>query len=295
MPFLWLQKSGAVDHSDMNVRPAWAMGYSGRGVSVSILDDGIQLDHPDLARNYDAHASTDINNHDDDPTPRDNGENKHGTRCAGEVAAIAGNDQCGVGIAFNASIGGVRMLDGPVSDSVEAAALGLNQDHIDIYSASWGPEDDGATFDGPGPLARKAFTRGILQVIVTSHSRTLLAGPRRQGQHLRVGVGQRRPALRLVLGRRLHDQHLHAVDQLGHVRQRPTVVPGGVPVDDRHHLLVVVDEPAGDRHCRRAQRLHRPTHGHQCQCAHRSRHHRTGVGGEVGGCCMESHDSAVHI
>ncbi len=57
------------------------------------------------------------------------------------------------------------MLDGPVSDSVEAAALGLNQDHIDIYSASWGPEDDGATFDGPGPLARKAFTRGILQVI----------------------------------------------------------------------------------------------------------------------------------
>lgn len=35
------------------------------------------------------------------------------------------------------------MLDGPVSDSVEAASLTLRQDHIDIYSASWGPEDDG--------------------------------------------------------------------------------------------------------------------------------------------------------
>lgn len=37
----------------------------------------------------------------------------------------------------------------------------LIQDHIDIYSASWGPEDDGKTFDGPGPLAREAFYRGI--------------------------------------------------------------------------------------------------------------------------------------
>lgn len=36
--------------------------------------------------------------------------------------------------------------------------IGL-QNHIDIYSASWGPEDDGKTFDGPGPLAREAFYR----------------------------------------------------------------------------------------------------------------------------------------
>ena len=28
------------------------------------------------------------------------------SRCAGEVAAVAYNDYCGVGIAFNASIGG---------------------------------------------------------------------------------------------------------------------------------------------------------------------------------------------
>lgn len=51
-------------------------------------------------------ASYDINEEDDDPTPRDSGDNKHGTRCAGEVAAIAGNRLCGVGIAYNASIGG---------------------------------------------------------------------------------------------------------------------------------------------------------------------------------------------
>ncbi|CAJ0961257.1 unnamed protein product, partial [Mesorhabditis belari] len=157
----WYLIGGAVGGFDMNVREAWLMGYAGRNVSVSILDDGIQRDHPDLAANYDPLASTDINDHDDDPTPQNNGDNKHGTRCAGEVAAIAGNNQCGVGVAFKAKIGGVRMLDGAVSDSVEAASLALNQHHIDIYSASWGPEDDGKTFDGPGPLAREAFYRGI--------------------------------------------------------------------------------------------------------------------------------------
>lgn len=52
------------------------------------------------------------------------------------------------------------MLDGVVNDAVEAKALGLNPEHIDIYSASWGPEDDGKTVDGPGPLARRAFIYG---------------------------------------------------------------------------------------------------------------------------------------
>uniref|UniRef100_A0A182VRP6 furin n=1 Tax=Anopheles minimus TaxID=112268 RepID=A0A182VRP6_9DIPT len=109
----------------------------------------------------DPDASYDINGNDSDPMPRDNGDNKHGTRCAGEVAAVAFNQYCGVGVAYNASIGGVRMLDGTVNDAVEAKALGLNPDHIDIYSASWGPEDDGSTVDGPGPLARRAFIFGV--------------------------------------------------------------------------------------------------------------------------------------
>lgn len=51
-------------------------------------------------------ASFDINGNDSDPMPQDNGDNKHGTRCAGEVAAVAFNNFCGVGVAYNASIGG---------------------------------------------------------------------------------------------------------------------------------------------------------------------------------------------
>ncbi|XP_047532266.1 furin-like protease 2 isoform X1 [Vanessa atalanta] len=157
----WYLNGGAKDGLDMNVASAWQKGYTGKNVVVSILDDGIQTNHPDLAQNYDPLASTDINGNDDDPMPQDNGDNKHGTRCAGEVAAVAYNQYCGVGIAYNASVGGVRMLDGVVNDAVEARALGLNPDHIDIYSASWGPEDDGKTVDGPGPLARRAFIYGV--------------------------------------------------------------------------------------------------------------------------------------
>ena len=81
-------------------------------------------------------------------------------RCAGEVAAAMNNRQCGVGVAFNAKVGGIRMLDGDVTDAVEAASLSFSPQHIDIYSSSWGPDDDGKTVDGPGPLAKKAFRDG---------------------------------------------------------------------------------------------------------------------------------------
>lgn len=54
----------------MNVQKAWDMGYTGRGVVVTILDDGLEKDHPDIAMNYDPLASYDVNGHDDDPQPR---------------------------------------------------------------------------------------------------------------------------------------------------------------------------------------------------------------------------------
>ena len=218
----WYINGGGRNGADMNVKRAWERGYSGKGVVVSILDDGIQHNHPDLAQNYDPFASTDINDSDLDPMPQDNGDNKHGTRCAGEVAAVANNNICGVGIAFNASIGGVRMLDGVVNDAVEAQALSLNPDHIDIYSASWGPEDDGRTVDGPGPL--------------------------RQRLHLCVGQRQRRPPRGRLQLRRLHQLHLHAV----HIQRQPervqALVPGAVFLHPRHHLLLGHPRPGTTHH-----------------------------------------------
>lgn len=59
---------------------------------------------------------------------------------------------------------GVRMLDGDVTDMVEAKSVSFNPQHVHIYSASWGPDDDGKTVDGPAPLTRQAFENGVRMV-----------------------------------------------------------------------------------------------------------------------------------
>lgn len=56
------------------------------------------------------------------------------------------------------------MLDGSVTDIVEASSLSFNPQHIDIYSSSWGPTDNGQTVDGPGKLAKHAFINGVTKV-----------------------------------------------------------------------------------------------------------------------------------
>lgn len=36
----------------MNIMGAWRRGYTGKDVVVTILDDGIERNHPDLVQNY---------------------------------------------------------------------------------------------------------------------------------------------------------------------------------------------------------------------------------------------------
>ncbi|XP_050500331.1 neuroendocrine convertase 1-like [Diabrotica virgifera virgifera] len=148
---------------DLNVLPVYYMGITGKGIRISILDDGIEYTHDDLRENYDPEISWDCNEDDNDPYPRLDApkSNNHGTRCAGEVSMMANNRKCGVGIAFGARVGAVKMLDGIITDRIEGTALGYAQHLVDIYSASWGPNDDGKTVDGPGRLAVEAIERGI--------------------------------------------------------------------------------------------------------------------------------------
>ncbi|PAA73078.1 hypothetical protein BOX15_Mlig019267g1 [Macrostomum lignano] len=148
---------------DLHVIPVWRRNLTGRGVVVAVVDDGLERDHPDLVANYDARASYNYNNNTSDPMPKyvDIEEERHGTRCAGEIAMQANNSHCGVGIAFNARIGGVKILDGRMSDLLEARGLSHALDYVDIYSASWGPTDNGATMEAPGPLASEALETGI--------------------------------------------------------------------------------------------------------------------------------------
>lgn len=51
-----------------------------------------------------------------------------------------------------------------MTDTVEALSLNFNPQYIDIYLASWGPDDDGATLEGPGTLARFALKSAIEKV-----------------------------------------------------------------------------------------------------------------------------------
>ena len=41
-------------------------GFTGKGVRVTILDDGIERTHPDLMRNYDGLSSFDVNGNDEE-------------------------------------------------------------------------------------------------------------------------------------------------------------------------------------------------------------------------------------
>lgn len=77
---MWYLRGGAEPGNyDMGVREAWARGYTGRGVVVTILDDGIEHNHTDLYNNYDPRASLDVNSKDTDPMPRydESNENRY--------------------------------------------------------------------------------------------------------------------------------------------------------------------------------------------------------------------------
>jgi len=87
-------------------------------------------------------------------------DDHHGTRCAGQIAAVK-NDVCGIGIAYNSKVSGIRILSGPISDVDEAAALNYAFQNTSIYSCSWGPPDDGRSMEAPNYLVKKAVVNGV--------------------------------------------------------------------------------------------------------------------------------------
>lgn len=144
--------------NDINVTGLWYEGITGHGVVAAIVDDGLDYENDDLKNNFSPEGSWDFNDNTALPKPRLN-DDYHGTRCAGEIAA-AKNDFCGVGVAYDAKVAGIRILSGEITPEDEAASLVYGLDVNDIYSCSWGPADDGRHLQGPSDLVKKALIKG---------------------------------------------------------------------------------------------------------------------------------------
>ncbi|XP_067827059.1 proprotein convertase subtilisin/kexin type 7-like [Heptranchias perlo] len=162
-PFQWHLHNRRKHGMDINVTGVWERNVTGEGVTVVVVDDGVEYTVQDIQANYSPEGSYDLNSNDPDPMPHPDkhSDNHHGTRCAGEIAA-APNNFCAVGVAYGSRIAGIRVLDGPLTDSMEAIAFNKHFQINDIYSCSWGPDDDGKTVDGPHPLGKAALQHGVM-------------------------------------------------------------------------------------------------------------------------------------
>lgn len=155
-------QSGGTPDVDVNILPVWNAGWTGDGVVIGVVDDGLEHAHPDLAPNYVAAGSYDFNDGDTDPNPVHVGD-AHGTAAGGVAAASADGASCGVGAAYNAGLAGLKLIAAPSTDAQEAAALNHAPQLIHIYNNSWGPTDSGLALEGPGPLVAEALARGVEQ------------------------------------------------------------------------------------------------------------------------------------
>lgn len=120
----------------VDVETAWKT-TKGKGITIAIIDDGVDIAHPEFAGKvvhpYDATLNT------SDPRPKRNDE-KHGTACAG-MACGSGLDKGASGTAPEAQLMPIRLNSGLGSMS-EANAFAWAADHgADVISCSWGPVD----------------------------------------------------------------------------------------------------------------------------------------------------------
>lgn len=158
-PKQWHLANDRIQGNDLNLSGVWSQGITGRGVRVALIDDGLDMHSDDLKDNFFAEGSYDFNDHVPLPEPRLY-DDTHGTRCAGEIAA-AKNEACGVGVAYDAQVAGLRILSGPISDADEASALNYRFHDNHVYSCSWGPPDDGRSMDAPRGLIAQAILNGV--------------------------------------------------------------------------------------------------------------------------------------
>ncbi len=128
--------NGKPINAHTNIEKAWAT-TKGKGITIAVIDDGIDLDHPEFAGRivHPFDATMNIN----DPRPKVADDN-HGTACAG-MACAAGLPNGASGTAPEATLMPIRLRSG-LGSMAEANAFVWAADHgADVVSCSWGPTD----------------------------------------------------------------------------------------------------------------------------------------------------------
>jgi subtilisin family serine protease/subtilisin-like proprotein convertase family protein len=130
--------AGTADE-DLNLNTVISSGYSGAGVTVAVIDSGLEIGHEDLADNMVA-GSYDFLDSDTDPTNTIDVSGDHGTSVAGIIAATGWNGLGGRGVAPDASLVGYNLLQNGFA-SYQLQSWGINppvEANVDIYNMSYG-------------------------------------------------------------------------------------------------------------------------------------------------------------
>ncbi|MBC2699092.1 MAG: S8 family serine peptidase [ANME-2 cluster archaeon] len=150
----------------INAPRVWDLIYNGTningtGVNVSIIDTGINYNHPDLESNY--IGGYDFVNDDDEPMD----DNWHGTHVAGTVAGTGVGGKK-TGVAPGSNIFGVKVLNesgsGSYSDLIDGVQWSIDNG-ADIVSLSLGgPNDSSMT-----TMINNIIDAGVLPVIAAGN------------------------------------------------------------------------------------------------------------------------------
>jgi thermitase len=162
--------------SMINVDPAHAV-TQGQGATVAVVDTGADFSHPDLAGRL--VAGRDFVNQDD--APDDDESPGHGTHVSGIVAADANNGIGVEGVAPQATVLVVKVLDKDGSGSIQDVAAGIDYARThgaDVINLSLGPSvplaDDDPTLDG---AIRRAVSAGIVVVAAAGNGLAGMGAP----------------------------------------------------------------------------------------------------------------------
>jgi Subtilase family len=125
----------------------------GDGVTIAVIDTGIDIDHEEFSSLDKIIAPWDASANDTNPRPNSRAE-KHGTACAG---VACGEGRFGAsGVAPRAKLMPLRMISQLGSQAEADAFFWAAENGADVISCSWGPPC-GAWFDPEDPLHTTEF------------------------------------------------------------------------------------------------------------------------------------------